>query len=186
MTDAAGETNVKLRFEPTDTLEKVAERIRTNVKLAKQTERSADEATSDTMTGLPRFMTRLAMWGWKVLDYFNLLPASAIKGDALYCSAYFANLGSIGLKAIQHHLFEWGTCPYFVVIGKIKKELFITDDCQQVIEDAVTVNITLDERITDGVSYARIIGCMTNFIENPEPLLEPPDPASLPDPMALV
>jgi hypothetical protein len=185
LSDTAAETNVKLRFEPTDTLEQVAERVWSAVQATKKSQTSPDEEITETLTRLPRFVTRLAMWGWRVLDYFNLLPASAIKGDALYCSAYFANLGSIGLKAVQHHLFEWGTCPFFVVIGKIKKELFVSEDGQTTIEDAITTTFTLDERITDGVSYARIIGLLTALIEDPEPLLKPPDAASVPDPYAL-
>ncbi|OGQ78668.1 MAG: hypothetical protein A2289_02125 [Deltaproteobacteria bacterium RIFOXYA12_FULL_58_15] len=186
LTDTAAETNVKLRFEPTDTLPQVAERVWAAVSDTKTSKSSKDEDITDTLTRLPRFLTRLIMWGWKVLDYFNLLPASEIKGDALYCSAYFANLGSIGLKAVQHHLFEWGTCPFFVVIGKLKKEVLVSDDGQIVVEDVVTSTFTLDERITDGVSYARVIGMVSNFIEDPTRLLEPPDPAALPDPFALV
>ncbi len=185
LTDSAAETNVKLRFEPTDTLPQVAERIWSAVAVTKSSTSSKDEDLTETLTRMPRFLTRLAMWGWKVLDYFNLLPASAIKGDALYCSAYFANLGSIGLKAVQHHLFEWGTCPFFVVIGKLCKQMVVSDDGQATVEDVVTSTFTLDERITDGVSYARIIGMLANLIEDPEQLLVPPDPATLPDPYEL-
>jgi hypothetical protein len=183
LTDTAAETNVKVRFDPTDTLEKVAERVWGSVAVAKKTESTPDEDITETLCKLPRFMTRLAMWGWKVVDYFNLLPKSAIKGDALYSSAYFANLGSIGLNAVQHHLFEWGTCPFFVVIGKIKKDLVVTEAGEQLIEDVATSSYTLDERITDGVSYARIIGMLAGFMEDPEQLLKPPE--SVPDPYAL-
>jgi hypothetical protein len=185
LTDTAAETNVKLRFEPTDTLPQVAERIWAAVAVTKSSKSSKDEDITEALTRLPRFLTRLAMWGWEVLDYFNLLPASAIRGDALYCSAYFANLGSIGLKAVQHHLFEWGTCPFFVVIGKLKKEMIVSDEGQPVVEDVITSTFTLDERITDGVSYARIIGMLASLIEDPEQLLVPPDPAAVPDPYAL-
>jgi hypothetical protein len=128
-------------------------------------------------------MTRLAMSGWKVLDYFNLLPASAIHGDSLYCSAYLANLGSIGLNAVQHHLFEWGTCPFFVVIGKIQKDIILSDSGEIIVEDMATSTFTLDERITDGISYAHIIGLLINLIENPQQLTQPPQ--SLPDPYTL-
>jgi hypothetical protein len=161
MTDTAGETNVKLRFEPTDTLPQVAQRVWDAVSV----------------------VTSLVMAGWRFLDHHNLLPASAIQGDSLYCSAYLANLGSIGLDAVQHHLFEWGTCPFFVVIGRIRKEAVLTDSGESVIEDVATSSYTLDERITDGVSYARIIGRLVQMIENPEELLAAPE--SLPDPLAL-
>lgn len=183
MTDSAGETNVKLRFEPTDTLPQVAERVWAAVLAVKGSRSSPDEDASDFLTRLPRWMTRLALRGWKVMDYLNLLPASAIQGDSLYCSAYLANLGSIGLNSVQHHLFEWGTCPFFVVIGKVHKDVVISESGQQAIEDVATSSYTLDERITDGVSYAHIIGRLVNLIEEPEQLLVAPE--SLPDPFAL-
>ena len=186
LTDTAPETNVKLRFEPTDTLSEVAEKTWAAVKTTKASTSSKEEDLTELVAKLPRFLTRLALWGWRVLDYFNLLPASLIRGDALYCSAYFANLGSIGLKAVQHHLFEWGTCPFFVVIGKRKKELIVSDDGQTSVEEVVTSTFTLDERITDGVSYARIIGKLVELIEEPAALLEAPAPGSLPDPYTYV
>jgi len=183
LTDTAAETNVKLTFQPTDTLLEVAQRVFDAVSQVKKSKSSADEDICDTLTALPRFMTRIALWGWKVLDYWNLLPASAIKGDSLYCSAYFANQGSIGLPAVQHHLFEWGNCPFFVVIGKGEKSLLVDGDGSTSVEDIVTSTFTLDERITDGVSYARIIHMLVGFIEDPQQLMSPPD--KLPDPFEL-
>lgn len=180
LTDDAGETNVKLVFDPNDTLPQAAGRIWDAVTQVKRSNSSADEDICETLTRMPRFMTRLAMWGWKVLDYWNLLPASAIQGDSLYCGAYFANLGSIGLPAVQHHLFEWGNCPFFVVIGKVQKALLVHEDGSQTIEDVATASFTLDERITDGVAYSRIIQMLIGFIEDPETLLQPPE--KLPDP----
>jgi hypothetical protein len=183
LTETAPETSIKMRFEPTDTIEKVNQRIREKVGAAKKSSSSHEEDLSDTLTKLPRFLTRLAFWAWKVLDYFNLLPASAIKGDTLYCSAYFANLGSIGLNSVQHHLFEWGTCPFFVVIGKIKKDLVVTDDGQQLVEDVANTTFTLDERIADGVSFSKTIAMLVSLIEDPEPLLK--EPEKIPDPYTM-
>ncbi len=180
LTDTAAETNVKLVFEPTDTLPQVAERIFEAVYKTKGSSSSADEDMCNTLTSMPRFTTRLALWGWRVLDYWGLLPASAVAGDSLYCSAYLANLGSIGLPAVQHHLFEWGTCPFFVVIGKVQKAVLVSEDGQQSVEEIVTSSYTLDERITDGVSYARAIELAVDLIEHPEQLMTPPK--ELPDP----
>jgi len=181
LTEHAAETNLKLVFDPRDTLPQVAERVWDKVHDTKQSGSSSDENLADTMTRLPRFLTRLAMWGWRVLDYFNLLPASAIRGDSLYTSAYLANLGSIGLDAVQHHLFEWGTCSFFAVLGKIKKGVVVNDG-QVAVEDVVTTSFTLDERITDGVNLARTITDLANLIENPELLMSAP--SELPDPFA--
>lgn len=180
LTETAAETNVKLAFEPTDTLEQVAARVWDAVGRVKKASSSKDEDLTETLTKLPRWMTRAVMWGWKVLDYWNLLPADALRGDSLYCSAYFANLGSIGIDAVEHHLFEWGTCSYFVVIGKVKKGVVVGDDGQPAVEDIISSSFTLDERITDGVNLARTITRLAGYIADPEVLLQPPGP--LPDP----
>lgn len=183
LTDDAGETNVRLAFERADTLEQVAARVWERVSAAKSSAGNDDEVGAEGLTRLPRFLVRLAMWAVRSLDYFNLLPASFIKKDPLYCSAYLANLGSIGLEAVQHHLFEWGTCPLFAVLGRIKKEVVVGDDGQPAVEDVVSTAFTVDERCTDGVNLAKTIALLKGFLEDPEPLMSPP--ASLPDPLAL-
>jgi hypothetical protein len=71
-----------------------------------RTRTESDEKMSDFVTKLPRIATRLVFWAVRTLDYFGWLPASFIKGDALYTSVYLANLGSIGLDAVYHHMFE--------------------------------------------------------------------------------
>ncbi|HEY3447368.1 MAG TPA: 2-oxo acid dehydrogenase subunit E2 [Myxococcales bacterium] len=181
LTEGSAETNVKLAFQPTDSIQKVAERIWDEVAKVKKSSTSKDEDLTETLTKLPRWLTRVLMWGWKVFDYFNILPAGAIKGDALYCSAYFANLGSIGIDAIQHHLFEWGTCSFFVVIGKLKKAVVVGEDGQPAVEDVITSSFSLDERGTDGFNLARTITQLTGLIADPEELLEAPK-GELPDP----
>ncbi|MBI5543936.1 MAG: 2-oxo acid dehydrogenase subunit E2 [Deltaproteobacteria bacterium] len=182
LTESAAETNVKIVFEPTDTLEQVAQRIWDVVATVKKSKSSKDEDITETLTKLPRWLTRVLMWGWKVFDYFNLLPASAIKGDALYSSAYLANLGSIGIDAVQHHLFEWGTCSFFAVMGKLKKGVVVDEQGQPAVEDIITTSFTLDERIADGVNLAKTITTLATLIEDPEPLLTPLSPEQIPDP----
>jgi len=116
----------------------------------------------------------------RTLDYFGLLPASFIRGDALYASAYLANLGSIGLDAVFHHMFEWGNAAFFIVVGKRKKEPMVDEAGEIEAQDVLDMNISLDERIADGVNYATTIALLTDLIENPAKLESPPD--HLPDP----
>ncbi|MGC4118310.1 MAG: 2-oxo acid dehydrogenase subunit E2 [Myxococcales bacterium] len=183
LTEHAAETNVKLEFQPTDTITDVANRIWDEVSKVKKSSTSKDEDITETLTRLPRWLTRFLMWGWKVFDYFHILPSGAIKGDALYCTAYFANLGSIGIDAIQHHLFEWGTCSFFVVTGKLKKAVVVGEDGQPAVEDVITATFSLDERITDGVNLAKTITQLTGYIADPEELLKAPAAGELPDPL---
>jgi len=180
LTEKAAETNLKITFDPRSTIEDVAARVSAAVQSTKTGETSADEKTTDFVTSLPRSFTRLALWGVRTLDYFGLLPASFIRGDALYASAYLANLGSIGLDAVFHHMFEWGNAAFFIVVGKRKKEPMVDEAGEIEAQDVLDMNISLDERITDGVNYATTIALLTDLIENPAKLESPPD--HLPDP----
>lgn len=105
-----------------------------------------------------------------------------IKGDSLYTSAYLANLGSIGLDAVSHHMFEWGNV-FFIVVGKRNKEPVVNERGEIEAQEVVDMNISLDKRITESVNYATTIRLLSDLIENPEKLGVPPE--NLPDPFAL-
>lgn len=182
LAEHAGETNIKMTFDPRVTVDEVIQQVLSVVSSGKKSETSADEKLCDLLTSLPRFLTRFLMWSVRVLDYFGMLPASFVKGDALYTSAFLANLGSIGLDAIYHHMFEWGNAGFLLVVGKRKKALQVGENNQPEVREVMDICFTLDERITDGVHYANTITMLTELIENPG-LLEQP-PASVPDPLA--
>ena len=102
----------------------------------------------------------------KALDYYNLLPASFIKNDAMYTSVFAANLGSIGMRAGFHHLYEWGTCPLFVMIGKLEERAFV-ENGQIVVKKVIPLRFTFDERIDDGLNAGYGIKGVVDALEHP-------------------
>ena len=44
---------------------------------------------------------------------WRLLPRAFVDGDPFFASAFVTNLGSVGLDAAYHHLYEYGTIPIF-------------------------------------------------------------------------
>jgi hypothetical protein len=112
---------------------------------------------------LPSVMVHFLMMLLKVLDYFGLMPRSMIEADPLFTSVFLANLGSIDYPAGFHHLWEYGTCSLFGVMGLIEPG----EEGRRKIRMAWTY----DERINDGLySYYTLDG-IRERIENPE-LLE--------------
>ena len=180
LTEEASEVTVKIAFDLRATVWDVSERVQSVVEAIRKNPSSRDESAAGIVTRLPRSLIRLAVWGVRTLDAFGLLPASFIKGDSLYASAFLANLGSIGFDAVFHHLYEWGNAPIFAVIGKIKKEPVAREDGTLEAQDVVDLKFTLDERITDGIYFVATIDLFKELVENPERLEIPPD--SLPDP----
>jgi hypothetical protein len=173
--DASKMTAVKVTFDKDDTLRDVARRVREGIGEGRGTKNTESETEMDWVLKLPATALRLVMWGQRVLDAWNLLPHAMIKNDPLYCTVFFANLGSVGIDSGYHHLYEYGTAPLFGVIGRIKKAQVVTEDGEVLIRDVVDNKFTFDERITDGLYCAKSLDMFKAFIENPVALENPPE-----------
>ncbi|NQU67125.1 MAG: 2-oxo acid dehydrogenase subunit E2 [Candidatus Marinimicrobia bacterium] len=117
---------------------------------------------------LPAFiispMARLLM----KLDHFGLLPDIFIKDDPMFASIMVANLGSFGLDAAYHHLFEYGNIPIFITIGKKHKEVVVDDSGEIRAVSMITLKFSFDERIADGFYCLRALGMFNDILSNPE------------------
>jgi hypothetical protein len=176
LSDEGKLTVVKVAFDPDDTLDRAAERIRAVVRTGKGPETTASEREMSVVTRLPRFALRTVMGLQRTLDYFNLLPSAMITNDPMYASMFVANLGSIGLDAAFHHLYEYGTVPVFATVGRVRRAPVATDADEVAVRDVMTVRFSFDERIADGMYAARSLDLFRQFVENPSLLEQPPPP----------
>ena len=128
--------------------------------------RSGRPSTADREVGLllrlPAPVIRLALAFARVADALGLLPRAMIESDPMFCSVFVANLGSVGLDAGFHHLWEYGSCPIFCVIGRVRPG--------PAGRRVVTVKWTYDERVEDGLYCARSLERLRELLENPEKL----------------
>lgn len=122
------------------------------------------------LTSLPRFALRLGVWFVKMLDDFNILPTSFMDHDGLYCSAFVANVGSLGMQPGYHHLYEWGNCPIFITVGAIE-ERTLGFDARVRVCNIVPIRIAFDERINDALGVKRAIEKLRSILSNPESFL---------------
>ena len=83
--------------------------------------------------------------------------------DPMFSSIFVANLGSVGLDAAYHHLWEYGTCSIFATLGRI----FSRSDGTRIVE----VKYSYDERIADGLYAAITINGIRDRMQDPESLL---------------
>lgn len=120
---------------------------------------------------LPRPVFRFFVWCLRVLDYFGIYPKVLSKDDPCYCSVYVTNLGSIRMNAQYHHLFEWGTNSFFVVIGEKKVRPIFAEDGTYEMKPIIPISFTIDERIADGYYFAKSIKLFKYLLAHPE-LLE--------------
>lgn len=164
---------IKVRFEPDETLPEVARRVTARLaegRAARQGESFVDKETN-VLLGLPRELLRFVVGAQVWLDYLNLLPAELIERDIFYASAFIANLGSIGLDAAYHHLYEYGTIPLFMTIGQVQPTPVFAEDGAVTMRPMAEVKMTMDERITDGFYGAKALAFFKALVESPEQML---------------
>ena len=115
---------------------------------------------------LPRPILNVGIRFFRWLDYHNLLPGAFIANDPMYTSIFLANLGSIGMRPGYHHLFEWGNCPLFVMVGRLEDRPVVVDG-EVVVRKQLHIRFTYEERIDDGLNANAGIIAVRKALEAP-------------------
>ena len=177
MTLESPDTCIKVWFEPDDTIFDVYEKFNKVVAEAKEEENgnSGFESVLGTLAGLPRPILRLAVWALNVMDYHGLLPMSLLKVSPFHGSMIITSMGSLGIKPIYHHIYNFGNLPVFVSYGTKRREVTFDRKGNMVTKKVIDMKIVTDERICDGFQYAAAFKCWKKYIENPALLTTPPE-----------
>lgn len=157
---------VKKQIPDGETFRELCERINDGIQVERSGERTASDKEFDALDLLPRPVLAFAVWLVNTLDHFNLLPAFWMEGDAMYTSMFVANLGSLGMNAGYHHLYEYGTSPLFLMVGQVNEEPVI-EDGQVVKGRVITLRFSYDERISDGLNANYGIESVARVLEDP-------------------
>ncbi|HEX5087262.1 MAG TPA: hypothetical protein VFV89_05600 [Nocardioides sp.] len=96
----------------------------------------------------------------------NLLPRAFIEGDPFFASAFVTNLGSVGIDAAYHHLYEYGTIPIFCTVGLVHDGV-VARDGRPVVARVTTLKFSYDERIEDGLYAARAVEYLCSVLGDP-------------------
>ena len=120
--------------------------------------------------GLPRPLLAAGVRLFRWLDYHNLLPGSFMANDPMYVSCVVANLGSLGMGAAFHHLYEWGNAPLFMMVGQIEDRP-VVEGGQLAVRKILHVRWSYDERIDDGLNARFGIDSVKRCLEDPFTLL---------------
>lgn len=161
MSDDAAMVAIKRRFDPTDDFEGHLERLKGGIAEGRSSKKNQTDKELSIFLALPGFLLSMLVSFARFLDARNLLPRALIESDPLYCSVFVANLGSVGLDAVHHHLYEWGNCPIFAAIGRVRE---VEREGQK--RKVCTVKYTFDERIEDGLYCARSLDHLRAMIES--------------------
>lgn len=122
---------------------------------------------------IPRFALRAIVSALFFVDRHGLLPHELVKLDPYHTSVFLSNLGSIKMSASYHHLVEWGTNSFFMIVGEMKKRPFYNEAGECELRDALELGVTIDERIADGFYFLNSLKLLKKLLSEPK-LLELP------------
>lgn len=170
------ETTVKMSFKPTDTIFDVLKTVQEAVETNKAAEARNDTDKAAKLFMLcPGFLVRFLIWAVRGLDFHGLMPKAIHRASPFHTSAFITDLGSLGIKPIYHHLYDFGTTSIFVAFGTKERHREHDRDGQLVEKKYITIKAVNDERICDGHYYASAFKLISSLIRDPTPLELPPE-----------
>jgi hypothetical protein len=129
------------------------------------TEALADKELS-LFLHLPPLLRRGVVLLAGLADDLNLLPRAFIAGDPFFASAFVTNLGSVGIDAAFHHLYDYGTIPLFCTFGLVHDGI-VARDGEPVVTRVASLKFSYDERVEDGLYAARALKYLCSVLEDP-------------------
>ncbi|MBO7762900.1 MAG: hypothetical protein J6T24_08890 [Clostridia bacterium] len=160
------DTNIKIHFDQRDTAVQVYEKFQAVYKACIAADSSFDKVAK-FMTKIPRLVLRFCVSALHFLDYFDLLPRSILEVSPFHGSMIITSMGSLGINAIYHHLYNFGNLPVFLSYGKKYTKEVIEDGVAEK-RHFVTFRAVVDERICDGYYYASGFKIMKRYLLHPE------------------
>jgi 2-oxoacid dehydrogenases acyltransferase (catalytic domain) len=160
----------KMQFFADETIATTTDRLYAVLEAGRSGRESASDREVGTLLRLPGLLLRVVVRAGRWLDAFGWLPRSQSEDDPLYSSAFVANLGSVGLDAAYHHLFEHGTTPIFVTMGRVHRAPCVAADGSVGSREVFVLKYTFDERTEDGFYAARALERLQHLLEHPREL----------------
>jgi hypothetical protein len=176
LTDDSPETTVKIRFDPRDTIYDVRDKVNAAVEANKSLEmKNETDKTARLFMLCPGFIVRFLLWLVRVLDYLGILPKAIHSASPFHTSAFVTDLGSLGIKPIYHHLYDFGTTSIFVAFGNKERHREVNGEGHPVERKFISIKVVNDERICDGHYYASAFKLLSSLLKDPSPLALPPE-----------
>lgn len=158
---------VKMRMdEAQESFQETVERINSHIHIERSGRKTSVDQELDLLSLLPRRLMSGVVETVNWLDYNNILPKFFMEQDGFYTSMFIANLGSLGMRPAFHHLYEYGNCPLFLMVGRIEERPMVRDGVV-VAENIMHIRWSYDERIDDGLSSNYGMTSFREALEDP-------------------
>ena len=179
LVDEGEELTLKFYFKGTESLPEVKKIINDeiNKNLAANAETHETTKVAGILCKLPGWVFKAFMWLARKMDKHNCLPKALIHASPFHTSIYFADLRSIKLDKVYHHLYNFGTTTIFGTLGKVKYVPVGDRNGEVHVEKHMDMGFSLDERVCDGLYWRNTLKTVMQYAENPALLMEPlPEP----------
>ena len=165
----------KTRFDLTDTIYDVRDRIEANIDALRGA--NAEEGFLEKLLnfgfavpGLATFLVALI----RLLDRYGLCPGALLNELPFHGSMYVTNVASIRLHEVNHHIYNFGNIGLFFSLGTAEK-VAVEENGKIRMKRFLPIGITADERICSGAHYAHFFTDMRRYLLHPELLEQPPE-----------
>ncbi len=177
MTSESPDTCISVCFEPDDTAAEVYEKFNAVVQKNKENSDldSSFDKTADRLASLPRPILRLVVRLLNWLDYHGWLPTALTDLSPFHGSMIITSMGSLGIKPIYHHIYNFGNLPVFISYGVKRTVQKTKRDGTTEQRRMIDVKVVTDERICDGFYFASAFKYLRRLVEHPEVLRERPE-----------
>ena len=171
----AGEAVVKIKFDLTDTIYDVRDRMDAAVSAARGEQEQGPGfidrllAFVFAVPGLATVIVGLV----KFLDRYGICPKFLIEELPFHVGMYITNTASIGLHEVNHHIYNFGNVGLFFGMGT-SEQVAVEEGGAVRLKRFLPIGITADERVCSGAHYARFFADMRRYLDHPELLEEPP------------
>ena len=169
------ETMINVILDPHDTVDDVYRKFNAVVDEALNVEESGFDTLAKVINYIPGLLLRWTIKFLNFLDYFGLLPRFITRLSPFHGSMIVTSMGSLGIKPIYHHIYDFGNLPVFLAYGKKETVYDFDEHGRPVKRRKIDFKVVTDERICDGFYFASAFKLFKRYVENPELLVDPPE-----------
>lgn len=168
------ENTIKCKFDPRDTIYDVSARLEREIAIARKAD--ADNLTMQVVR-LLRYpiVANIIVWLARFLDRYGLLPKIVIDASPFHTGLFLVNMASIGMPAVRHHIYNFGTTPLFVSMGANQRSLSMDKEGNVKRTRVMPLGVVADERVCSGYVYSQMVSKILKYIGNPHLLETPPE-----------
>ena len=111
----------------------------------------------------------------RLLDRYGIMPKYIMDASPFHTSMFVTHMASIGMPAVNHHIYNFGTTSLFFSLGSVERVTVMGNDGKPVRKRYLPIGVTADERICAGAMYARVTNRILHYLNNPELLETAPE-----------